>query len=86
MSDYVLTSPQVQECAPMVQQWFQQLLQEGGDTPIEQGVGFVCASASGRADALSGSYLSVDDDLEALVTEAEAIQNDGRLTLRLRAS
>jgi hypothetical protein len=40
--------------------------------------------ASGRADALSGCYLSVDDDLEALVAEAEAIQREARLTLRLR--
>jgi NAD(P)-dependent dehydrogenase (short-subunit alcohol dehydrogenase family) len=85
MSDYVLSSPQVQERAPMVQRWFQQIFHEGGDTPIEQAVAFVFAVASGRADALSGCYLSVDDDLEALIAEAETIQNDGRLTLRLRA-
>jgi NAD(P)-dependent dehydrogenase (short-subunit alcohol dehydrogenase family) len=84
MSDYVLTAPQVRERAPVVQQWFQQLFQEGGDTPIEQAVAFVLAVASGRADALSGCYLSVDDDLEALVTQAEAIQREARLTLRLR--
>ena len=65
MSDYVLMSPQVLERAPMVQQWFQQLFQEGGDTPIEQAVAFVLGVVSGRADALSGCYLSVDDDLEA---------------------
>ena len=86
MSDYVLTSPQVKERAPMVQQWFQQIFREGGDTPMEQAVAFVLAVASGRADVLSGCYLSVDDDLEALVTEAEAIQHDGRLTLRLPRS
>jgi NAD(P)-dependent dehydrogenase (short-subunit alcohol dehydrogenase family) len=84
MSDYVATSPQMQERAPMVQQWFQQLFQEGGDTPIEQAVAFVLAVASGQADALSGCYLSVDDNLEALVAEAEAIQRAARLTLRLR--
>jgi NAD(P)-dependent dehydrogenase (short-subunit alcohol dehydrogenase family) len=84
MSDHVLTSPLVRERAPMVQQWFQQLFQEGGDTPIGQAVAFVLAVASGRADVLSGCYLSVDDDLEALVAEAEAIQHDARLTLRLR--
>jgi NAD(P)-dependent dehydrogenase (short-subunit alcohol dehydrogenase family) len=84
MSDYVLTAPQVRERAPMVQQWFQQLFQEGGDTPIEQAVAFVLAVASGRADALTGCYLSVDDDLEALIAQAEAIQRQARLTLRLR--
>jgi NAD(P)-dependent dehydrogenase (short-subunit alcohol dehydrogenase family) len=85
MSDYVLSAPQVRERAPMVQQWFQQLCQEGGDTPIEQAVAFVLAVASGRADALSGCYLSVDDDLEDLAAQAEAIQREARLTLRLRA-
>jgi NAD(P)-dependent dehydrogenase (short-subunit alcohol dehydrogenase family) len=85
MSDYVLTAPQVRERAPMVQQWFEQLFAEGGDTPIEQAVAFVLAVASGRADALSGCYLSVDDDLEALGAEAEAIQSEARLRLRLRA-
>ena len=54
------------------------------DTPIEQAVAFVLAVASGRADALSGCYVSVDDDLGALVTRADAIQREARLTLRLR--
>jgi NAD(P)-dependent dehydrogenase (short-subunit alcohol dehydrogenase family) len=84
MSEYAATSPQIQERAPLVQQWFQQLFAEGGDTPMEKAVAFVLAVASGRADALSGCYLSVDDDLEALVGQAEAIQGEARLTLRLR--
>jgi NAD(P)-dependent dehydrogenase (short-subunit alcohol dehydrogenase family) len=84
MSDYVLTAPQVRERAPMVQQWFEQLFAEGGDTPIEQAAAFVLAVASGRADALSGCYVGVDDDLEALAAEAEAIRRDARLMLRLR--
>ena len=84
MSEYAATSPQIQERAPLVQQWFQQLFAEGGDTPVEQAVAFVLAVASGRADALSGCYLSVDDDLDTLVGQAEAIQHGARLTLRLR--
>ena len=84
MSEYAATSPQIQERAPLVQQWFRQLFAEGGDTPMEQAVAFVLAVASGRADALSGCYLSVDDDLDALVGQAEAIQHEARLTLRLR--
>ena len=70
MSAYVATSAEIQERAPLVQQWFQQLFREGGDTPIEQVVAFVLAVASGRADALSGCYLSVEDDLEALSAQA----------------
>ncbi len=84
MSDYVLTSPLVQERAPLVQQWFQQLFQDGGDTPIGQAVAFVLAVAAGRVDALSGCYLSIDDDLEALVTQADVIRREARLALRLR--
>jgi NAD(P)-dependent dehydrogenase (short-subunit alcohol dehydrogenase family) len=84
MSDYAATSPQVQERAPMLQQWFQQLFRDGGDTPVEHAVAFVLALASGQADALSGCYLSVDDDLEALAAQAEVIQREARLTLRLR--
>ena len=84
MSDYVVTSPQVMERAPMVQQWFRQLFEEGQDTPIERAVEFVVALATGRADALSGCYLSVDDDLEGLVAQAETIHDEARLTLRLR--
>ena len=85
MSEYAATSPQIQERAPLVQQWFQQLFAEGGDTPMEQAVAFMLAVASGRVDALSGCYLSVDDDLEALVVQAEAIHCEARLTLRLRS-
>jgi len=83
MNDYVIASPLVRERAPMVQQWYQQLYREGGDTPIERAVEFVVALALGRADALSGCYLSVDDDLEALLAQAEAIQREQRHMLRL---
>jgi NAD(P)-dependent dehydrogenase (short-subunit alcohol dehydrogenase family) len=85
MSEYAATSPQIQERAPLVQQWFQQLFAEGGDTPMEQTVAFLLAVASGQVDALSGCYVGVDDDLEALVAQAEAIQSEARLKLRLRA-
>ena len=43
----------------------------------------VLTLASGKADALSGCFLSVDDDLDALLAHAGAIQNEGRLRLRL---
>lgn len=84
LSDYAATSPQVRERAPMLQQWFQQLFAEGLDTPIEQAVDLVVALASGRADALSGCFLDVDDDLEALLARAETIRREQRLMLRLR--
>ena len=78
MSEYAATSPQIQEREPLVQQWFQQLFAEGEDTPMEQAVAFMLAVASGQADALSGCDLSGEDDLEALVAQAEAIQSQAR--------
>lgn len=83
MNDYVIASPQVGERAPMVQQWYQQLYREGGDTPIERAVEFVVALASGRADALSGCYVSVDDDLDSLIARSELILRERLYTLRL---
>jgi 3-oxoacyl-[acyl-carrier protein] reductase len=83
MNDYVIASPRVQELAPMVQAWFTQLYEERRDTPIESAVEFMLALASGRADVLSGCYLSVDDDLNALIAQAETIQREQCHTLRL---
>ena len=84
MSEYVLHLPRCRNARRWCSSGFSSSLPEGGDTPMEQAVAFVLAVASGRADALSGCYLSVDDDLEALVAQAEAIQHEARLTLRLR--
>ena len=40
--------------------------------------------ASGKADALSGRYVDVDDDLGALLKQADVIERDDLYTLRLR--
>ena len=40
--------------------------------------------ASGRADALSGRYLTAYDDVEELIGRAAEIQRDDLYTLRLR--
>ena len=84
MTDYVVESDEIGQHAPWVQQWFQQLFREGGDTPIERSVGLLLFLACGKADALSGRFIDVDDDLDALVRQAEAIQRDDLYTLRLR--
>jgi len=72
MNDYVHDSPEVAKIAPGVQQWFQALYAQGLDTPIERSVHLVLRLAAGDADALSGRYLSVDDDLDALVKQVVA--------------
>jgi len=40
--------------------------------------------ASGKADVLSGRFIHVHSDVEALVSDAERIQKNDYYTLRLR--
>ena len=66
-----------------LQAWVLKGLAEGrGVTPEQSAVGVV-ALASGRYDALSGRYLTVADDLDALLAKAPEIQKKDLLTLRL---
>jgi NAD(P)-dependent dehydrogenase (short-subunit alcohol dehydrogenase family) len=81
MNDHLLTLPIMRERHP----WFHQLFDEGRDHPTELAVGLVVALAAGKADALSGRFISVDDDLDLLVQQAETIVRDDLHTLRLRA-
>jgi len=86
MTDYIVESDEVGRHAPWVQQWFQQLYREGGDTPIQRSVELLLYLASGKADALSGCFIDVDDDLDALLHQTELIERDDLYTLRLRTS
>jgi NAD(P)-dependent dehydrogenase (short-subunit alcohol dehydrogenase family) len=84
LSDYIVESGEVKRRAPLVQHWFQQLYQNGDDTPIELSVEFILRLASGKADTLSGRFIDVNADLEALSQQSEAIEHDDLYTLRLR--
>jgi NAD(P)-dependent dehydrogenase (short-subunit alcohol dehydrogenase family) len=73
--------------SPIGQHWLPQLhagFEQGKDVPPERAADLVVALAAGRADALSGLYLSIGDDLEALVQRAEELRRDKLYTLRLR--
>jgi NAD(P)-dependent dehydrogenase (short-subunit alcohol dehydrogenase family) len=83
MNAYIHDAEEVGRSAPELQQWFRQLYADGKDTPIERPVQLVLTLASGRADALSGCFLSVSNDIDALIADAEAIQRDERLRMRL---
>jgi NAD(P)-dependent dehydrogenase (short-subunit alcohol dehydrogenase family) len=80
-----IESDEMRRRSPDVAAWFDQLFAEGKDTPIEQAVRVVVALASGRYDALSGSFLTVEDDLDALLAEADEIVRTGRRRLKLEA-
>jgi NAD(P)-dependent dehydrogenase (short-subunit alcohol dehydrogenase family) len=83
MNDYVRDSSEVAKSAPGVQQWFQTLFSQGLDIPIERSVHLVLRLAVGDADTLSGRYLSVDDDLDAIVKQCAADSSADQRMLRL---
>jgi NAD(P)-dependent dehydrogenase (short-subunit alcohol dehydrogenase family) len=60
--------------AARVQAWFQERIDAGHAVPPETAAELVAILASGRADALSGRYVSVDDDLERLIARAEDVR------------
>jgi NAD(P)-dependent dehydrogenase (short-subunit alcohol dehydrogenase family) len=83
MNEHFMQSEAIRRASPEIAASFDQLFAEGRDTPIERSVQLVLALASGRADALSGCFLAVDDDLDALIARADEIQSQQQLRLRL---
>jgi NAD(P)-dependent dehydrogenase (short-subunit alcohol dehydrogenase family) len=55
----------------------------GRAVPPERGAALVVALAAGRADALSGRYVTVDDDLTAMLARVASADGAGLYTLRL---
>jgi NAD(P)-dependent dehydrogenase (short-subunit alcohol dehydrogenase family) len=83
MNDYVHDSPEVAKSAPQVQQRFRTVYAQELDTPIERPVHLVLRLAAGDADALSGRYISVEDDLDALLKECSADPSADQRLLRV---
>jgi NAD(P)-dependent dehydrogenase (short-subunit alcohol dehydrogenase family) len=63
---------------------FRRLLAEGRDVPPERAAQLMLFLASGKADALSGCYFSIHNDLAEIVSRVEEIQDGELYTLRLR--
>jgi NAD(P)-dependent dehydrogenase (short-subunit alcohol dehydrogenase family) len=68
----------------LVREWFLQQFAEGREVPPDCAADLVLLLAEGMADGLSGRYLSVYEDVPALIARAEEIRRDNRYTLRLR--
>jgi NAD(P)-dependent dehydrogenase (short-subunit alcohol dehydrogenase family) len=64
--------------------WIREHFDEIASVSMERPVRLVLLLASGGADALTGRYISVDDDLADLVRRAEEIQRNDLYVLRLR--
>jgi NAD(P)-dependent dehydrogenase (short-subunit alcohol dehydrogenase family) len=63
---------------------FRKSLSGGHDISPERAAQLVVLLASGKADALSGCFISVRDDVAEMVRRAEEIQRGQLYTLRLR--
>jgi NAD(P)-dependent dehydrogenase (short-subunit alcohol dehydrogenase family) len=64
--------------------WVRQQVEAGHAVPPERSADLVLRLALGHADAMTGRYLTVDDELDALIARAAEIQQDDLYTLRLR--
>jgi len=80
MSEHSLTSEEGRRWIP----WFGRIFTEKLDVPMERPVRLVIDLASGHADALSGRYVTVFDDLDALLLRAAEIEREGLYSLRVR--
>jgi NAD(P)-dependent dehydrogenase (short-subunit alcohol dehydrogenase family) len=79
MSQHLLESEAGKTWLP----WFRKLFDKGRDVPAEQAAQLVVELASGKADALSGRFLGVADDLTKLLEQSEQIKGSGLYTLRV---
>jgi len=80
MSEYILESEAGKKWLP----WFRKLFDRGRDVPAEKAAQLVVQVASGQADALSGRFLGVSDELEKLLERLEEIRRAELYTLRIR--
>ena len=80
MSEYLAYSEAGQQWIPLFARGFE----DGRDVPPEHAAELVRGLNSGKADVLSGTFLRVTDDLDALIDRAESIQTDNQYRLRLR--
>src|SRR5262249_10604024 len=64
--------------------WFRDVFEQGRDVAPEQAVRLVLLLASGRADPLSGRFLTITDDVLELAERARRGELDDVLALRLR--
>jgi len=64
--------------------WFGKLFEEGRDVPPDLAVKLVIRLASGAADSLSGRFITISDDIDAMIGKADEIRRQDLYTLRLR--
>jgi len=79
MTEYVLESEAGKKWLP----WFRKLFDRGRDVPADKAAQLVVQLAAGRADALTGCFLSVSDDFAEVLGRLEEVKRAGLYTLRV---
>jgi NAD(P)-dependent dehydrogenase (short-subunit alcohol dehydrogenase family) len=80
MAEQVLESEAGKKWLP----WFRKLFDRGRDVPAEKAAQLVVQLASGRADALSGRFIDVSDDLAKLLERVDEVKSNNLYTLCVR--
>jgi NAD(P)-dependent dehydrogenase (short-subunit alcohol dehydrogenase family) len=79
MADYLVNSEEASKWVPEYRTVYEET-----EIPAERVGDLVVFLASGKADLLTGRFLDVYDDIQELVKQTEAIQQQDLYTLRLR--
>ena len=66
-----------------VRSWFEREVAEGRSVSVDEAAAFLVDLGGGRADALSGRYIAIDDDLDALIERADEVQRDNLHALKV---
>jgi NAD(P)-dependent dehydrogenase (short-subunit alcohol dehydrogenase family) len=82
MAETLLNNPNMLQWAP----WFLKTYEEKRDDRAEDSIRLVLRLAAGHADALSGCYFSIRDDLDALLSRAEEVGTNRLHTLRIKTN
>ena len=79
MAEHALESEEGQRWMP----WFAEIFERGEDVPPDQAADLVVLLASGRADALSGRFFTIKDDVLGLTLRSREQELGDLQTLRL---
>lgn len=79
MAEYSLNSEEGKKWLP----WFPKIFEQGLASPPERPAQLVVRLASGKADALSGRFLTTADDLEMILEKAEQVEKENLYALRV---
>jgi hypothetical protein len=80
MAHHLAYSEQGKQWTP----WAASLFGTEREVPLERGAELVVTLASGRADRLTGRFISVRDDVEDLIRRADDIHRKDLYSVRLR--